>query len=374
VRFLFIDANYPAFLSEVYRSHRGLHREPYARQVATIHEGLFGEAPFQAAALRALGHEAEVVVTNAHDAQAAWAKEHAVQTRTYRGDLSVRLRQGLVPWLERKPRETNWEIVFQQVRSYGPDVLYVEIMDSIPAPVVRELTSLVRISIAQIAAPIPANAYLGYDLILSSIPTFVEDLRRQGATAAPLPLAFEPSVLDAVPAGDRDIAVSFVGSVGPSHPERSEVLAKIASSVGLDVFTQDPGPLRELDGVSVHRPTFGRDMYAVLRRSRITINAHAPWAGPDANNLRMYEATGMAALLLTDARRNLGDLFEIGSEVVAYQSPREAAEIAATLLGRTDEIKGIADAGQRRTLREHTWSDRMLLVSQLVERLPALSG
>ena len=40
-----------------------------------------------------------------------------------------------------------------------------------------------------------------------------------------------------------------------------------------------------------------------------------------ANNMRLYEATGVGALLVTDWKENLGEMFEPGKEVVAYRSP-----------------------------------------------------
>jgi spore maturation protein CgeB len=109
-------------------------------------------------------------------------------------------------------------------------------------------------------------------------------------------------------------------------------------------------------------------MYEVLARSRVTLNSHAVWAGPDANNLRLYEATGMGALLVTDDRRTLSDLFAVGAEVVAYRSPGEAAELVRYFLDHPAEAERIAAAGQARTLRDHTWRDRMERVVELVRR------
>src|SRR5437764_8907748 len=63
---------------------------------------------------------------------------------------------------------------------------------------------------------------------------------------------------------------------------------------------------------------WGLDMYSVLAQSRITLNRHGEVAGGYAANMRMFEATGAGALLVTDSGKNLSELFEPGREVVTY--------------------------------------------------------
>ena len=68
---------------------------------------------------------------------------------------------------------------------------------------------------------------------------------------------------------------------------------------------------------------WGREMFAIFRRSQIVINQHIGIAGDFANNMRLYEATGCGAALVTDRKDNLHELFEVGSEVVDYGDPAE---------------------------------------------------
>jgi spore maturation protein CgeB len=109
-------------------------------------------------------------------------------------------------------------------------------------------------------------------------------------------------------------------------------------------------------------------MYRSLARSRITINRHINVAENYANNMRLYEATGVGAMLLTDKKDNLGDLFEIGKEVVAYTSVDEAIELIQYYLEHSNEANEIALAGQRRTLSEHTYEHRMKELLPLLDR------
>ena len=73
----------------------------------------------------------------------------------------------------------------------------------------------------------------------------------------------------------------------------------------------------------------------------------------------MYEATGVGTLLLTKQKDNLGKLFEVGKEVVAYSSMEEAAELIRYYILHPDEARIIARAGQARTLRDHSYQRRM---------------
>jgi glycosyltransferase involved in cell wall biosynthesis len=103
-------------------------------------------------------------------------------------------------------------------------------------------------------------------------------------------------------------------------------------------------------------PVFGLEMYQVLSRLKIGLNAHGP--STYASNMRLFETTGVGTCLLTDWKPNLPDLFEPDSEVVDYRSPEEAVEKARYLLDHPAEREAIATAGQRRTLRDHTYTQR----------------
>jgi spore maturation protein CgeB len=112
---------------------------------------------------------------------------------------------------------------------------------------------------------------------------------------------------------------------------------------------------------------WGREMYQVLRDSEITINHHGdilPWA----NNLRLFEATGVGTFLITDWRSNLSTLFEPGSEVAAYRDENEAKEMIEHFLERREERGRMAERAHQRTLREHTYDQRMAEVVELVRR------
>ena len=110
------------------------------------------------------------------------------------------------------------------------------------------------------------------------------------------------------------------------------------------------------------------DMYRALARSRVTLNRHINVAENNANNMRLYEATGVGSMLITDMKDNLGELFEIGKEIVAYSSKEEAVEQINYYLSHPAEAETISRAGQARTLAEHTYRHRMEELMPILER------
>ena len=109
-------------------------------------------------------------------------------------------------------------------------------------------------------------------------------------------------------------------------------------------------------------------MYRVLAQSRIAVNRHGDFADGSAANMRMFEATGVGALLVTESATNLSDFFESGREVVAYDGVDDLVEKIRHFLKHDEERRRVAAAGQRRTLTEHTYGHR---IRQLVRMLEA---
>jgi spore maturation protein CgeB len=108
-------------------------------------------------------------------------------------------------------------------------------------------------------------------------------------------------------------------------------------------------------------------MYQVLRDSFVTLNHHGDVL-PYANNLRLFEATGVGTLLVTDWKANLHEMFEPGKEVVAYRTSEECAEMIQYYLEHDKKREAIASAGQQRTLRDHTYYNRMQVLVDIVRK------
>jgi hypothetical protein len=388
LKFLILNWDYPAFLSHLYRRNPGLHRQSYAQQRDVRAASLFGVADFYSSNLRKLGHEAWDVHVNNAFAQVAWARQQGLRTqhsratmRQLRGALQYgrrlaartplrRLKPLLRPVLESLDTSSHG-ILAAQIRYYQPDVLLNQAMHAIDGQFLRGMKGHVRLLIGQLAAPVPNIRDLGvYDLMISSLPNLIEHFRSLGVPSELHRLAFEPAVLQRLGPRTSEIPVSFVGSLSPDHRERVGLLERLCTAVDLAVW--GPG----VDGLARDSPirshyrgsAWGIEMYEILNSSRITVNHHIGVAERYANNMRLFEATGVGTLLVTDQKANLEQLFEPGKELLAYRTPEECSEMIAYYLERDVDRETIARAGQQRALREHTYYQRMRELLEIVHR------
>jgi len=110
-------------------------------------------------------------------------------------------------------------------------------------------------------------------------------------------------------------------------------------------------------------------MYQVLRRSRITLNSHIDLAGREAGNMRLFEATGTGAFLLTDFKDNLDTLFAPDREVAVWRSVDHCLDTIDRYLENEDARSAVAQAGQAGTLSRHTYRHRASEILELVQTI-----
>lgn len=118
---------------------------------------------------------------------------------------------------------------------------------------------------------------------------------------------------------------------------------------------------------NVQPPMFGIEMFELLKRSKICLNIHGDIATDDAANMRLFEATGMGCCLVTDWKKNMCTLFDDGKEVVTYQNIEDCVDKLKWLLNHPDKIKDIAEAGQKRCLKDHTISMRAQRIYDIIK-------
>ncbi len=369
MRFLVINTDYTAFLQWLYGTHSGLSRESYERQLAVHAESAFGVAAIYAKYLRRLGHRAVEVHANNPFAQMAWARENGLGLPLWRR-WGVGLRKGVMPW-PRRSAEWMDDVLAVQIESFVPDVVVNLDVRAFGSSFFAPIKSHLRLLVGQHAATaLPGSSdWDAYDLMISSFPPTVDWFRRRGVVAEPHSLGFDPEVRGLVDQPERDVPVSFVGSFSGVHRSRLEFLDTVCGMADVAIWGPESGAI---DGYSRVReahmgPAWGLDMYRALARSKITLNHHGDVA-PFANNFRLYEATGMGAMLITDWKPDLEQKFAERQEVAAYRTAEECVEIIRYYLESDAEREDIARAGERRTLRDHNYSERMRELTEIVAR------
>ncbi len=347
MRVLIVDTCYPAFLDAHYGRHEGLASRPYDEQWRALMATHFGTADAYSHFLRALGHEAHEVVVNCAPLQQAWADEHGL---------------GVV---------SHEQILLAQVDDYRPDVVYLQNLHVLSDETMAELRSRDPLVAGQIASTAPTDDRLrSFDLLLTSFPHFVERFRALGVLAEYFRIGFDPRVLTDLGEVPPAHPIVFVGALNAFHHRAgNRVLARAARSLpvqfwGYDLRGRPPwSPLRR----RYNGQAWGIEMFRLLASARVVLNRHIGEAGEYANNMRLYEATGVGSLLITDAKTNLAELFEPGHEVVTYANAEELVREARRYLADDDARREIAAAGHARTLRDHTYAIRMQELATILE-------
>jgi spore maturation protein CgeB len=371
MKFLILNADYAEFLYWLYAQQPGLESQPYEHQIRARNESLFGTADFYSSNIRKLGHEVWDIHVNNEFIQKAWADEHGLRVDSGQR-WQFRLRRGIVPWVSRVTnRQWVYQIMTAQIKHYKPDVLLNQAMNYVSNDFLREARPHVKLLVGEHAAtrlPETEN-WSVYDLVISSFPPTLDWFRSKGVPAELNRLGFEPRVLSYLRDGERTIPISFVGSFHPVHSTRVEWLEYLSSISQLKIWSPQANHLPDSSPIlrSYVGSAWGIEMYQVLRDSFLTLNHHGD-VPAYANNCRLFEATGVGTLLVTDWKENLHEMFEPGKEVVSYHTPEECAEKIQYYLEHEDEREEIARAGQQRTLRDHTYYQRMQELVDIVER------
>jgi spore maturation protein CgeB len=393
MRILVLNADYPRFLDWFYRRHPGLESASYAAQMLARSASLFGVGDFYSRNFAALGHPAAEIHVNNPWLQSAWAREHGM---AFAPPEATAARRALPGWLQRavtpfKPmlrplaRKVGLSpkldlqsetILLAQIEEFRPDLVLNQDIFYADTRLMRRIKSVGSpILIGQLGIePSRGEDWTVYDLMISQLPATVEFFRALGVRAEVSHLAFEPSVLGALPAAaEPDVDISFVGTVSADHRQRIALLEAVAKRHDLKLWGNLP---RSLPAASpLHRcfqgEVWGADMYQVLQRSRITLNSHIDFAGREAGNMRLFEATGVGAFLLTDFKDNLHTLFAPDREVAVWRSIDDCLKAIDHYLGDDNSRAAISHAGQARTMAQHTFRHRVSEILGFVEQVRA---
>jgi spore maturation protein CgeB len=368
LRILVVDPYYPAFLAAHYREQPGLEEASYEEQLDALMARRFGTSDAYSHNLERLGHRAAEVVPNCVPLQTAWAAEHR---RARLPRKAAALARG--PGAQTFTRLALQSVLKAQVESFSPDVVYFQNLSFPTDALLSRLRAQRRLIVGQIASPAPPDDRLRrFDLLITSFPHFVDRFRALGVDAEYLPLAFDERLAEMGRADEeRNYPVVFVGGVDPRvHAAGTVLLERVAEAADLRVWgygADSLGPDSPLRS-RFEGEAWGLDMYAVLSQAAIVVNRHIDVAEGLANNMRLFEATGCGALLITEAAPNLRDLFEPGKEVVTYAGRDELVEAVRHYSHEQGERLAIARAGRERTLRDHSYARR---IEQLAEMLEA---
>lgn len=405
MRFTYLTTAYPAYLKLFYKRRPELRQAPFADQYAALLEDGFAWHGAWSAALPQHGYEVQEIIANATPLQFAWARENNCPLPALRSKTAIALRQ---------------------VEQWNPDVVLIDNLVVFTGGFIAQLRQRcprVRVVLGFSGSESYDLDTLGsLDVLLSPIRSYISRYENMGYRARYLPHAFNSAVLRQLPnRAPVDEVVIFVGGLiraSGYHFKREQLLEEIVQVLPLRIFSSqaeltplgdllDTGmrralyylmqllgasgvptdklrrlpvigraslwkhaPLRQINTVlypQMSPALYGKEFYETQRKSAVTLNVQGDNALQEAVNMRLFEVTGVGGCLLTDAKNNLGELFEIDREIVTFNSAAECVEKARWLLDHPAEREAIAQAGHRRTMRDHTFSQRGSMLVAIIQ-------
>ena len=326
----------------------------------------FGTNNIYSSILEKMGISCREIVINSKRLQFSWLKNHQSSK------LKVFTRWKKLSSLNWK---TNWQedILLDQIDFYKPDIVYFQDPFIANPSLVKKLKDKKCKIVGQIASPLPGNEILcEFDLILSSLPNLVAQIRDCGVKSEFLPIGFDTRLVGKFEQVTRDIPISFVGGISPRHPT---TIPMLEAAYEINNSLQIYGYGREF--IPKSSPIFnnhlgnawGNEMFKILSRSQVTLNRHIDVSQQFANNMRLFEATGMGALLLTDYKINISQYFVVGEEIMVYNNMADLQNILKNLFANEFELSIKAMRGQKRTLTDHNYENVMIKLINYLEKL-----
>lgn len=184
-------------------------------------------------------------------------------------------------------------------------------------------------------------------------------LSERGITSMHIANGFD-SFLEYREIGHRD-EVTFVGA---AYDNRIEVLSAVheagerVRAYGRD-WSHDWRDRartwnRPRPDIPASRDVSRSDAYGIMKGSLANINIHF---NQDGFAMRTFEVPGVGGVQLID-RPDVDQHFDVGTEVLVYESPEELVELSAKVRRDTAWANRIREAGQKRTLAQHTMVHR----------------
>lgn len=328
--------------------------------------------------MQACGNSSQEIIPDFKPLQLMWAKENGIRysNNTWQTD-----------------------IVLAQIAKYKPDIIYFQDIHALPREVkltLKRKFPFIKLLILfrgfpNLSTDFAKTEFSFADLIFVGSPILIEKLK---STSLPKPHLmyhyFDPRILEHI--NTKQIYdFTFLGTTGYAqngHSQRYWSLIKLINKTKIELWAEEytwatDNYNRKLDKASYLKSVnfevdkapeypisflfpdkchgsnnavnenFGLKMYDNLAKSKITFNKHCNAAENEADNMRLFQATGLGTCLLTENSKNIKDLFN-EDEIITYNSIDECVEKVNYYLNNDNERNNITKKGQLRTLKDHT--------------------
>ena len=374
LKFLQIHTFYDQYLEPFYTNNSQLKKASYNSQIeALINDGFSGIHIFSPY-MKDLNYETQLIIANNIFSQQRWVAESSC------------------PSIHIKDEESMLLTIRYQVEKFQPDILYLSQPIYFDSKFIRSLSWKPSLVIGWRASNIPEHTdWSEFDLILSCLSNLRRVALKLGARNTE---HFYPGFPSKMYHKIRNIKPQYdVGFTGTwttnKHPRRNYLLNHIAEnasnscnpySCGFYLLCE-PGSLTpDVEKYNLGS-RFGLSMYQALRSARIIFDARGiieiknafgqssiDLADNETANMRIFEATGCGAFLLTEHFDSLNQLFTIGKEIETYQNEKDLIDKIRYYLAHPDQREIISRNGLERCLKEYSMEKRATEFDRIIQK------
>ncbi|MBQ4284559.1 MAG: glycosyltransferase [Lachnospira sp.] len=163
---------------------------------------------------------------------------------------------------------------------------------------------------------------------------------------------------DGARTNNKALVSQYYVSVKVAEQERLRLLKMLSDNFNVDFYTRSD--TSSMPGIN--NRGFARsldEMPIIFNRSKINLNITAK-SIRSGLSLRVFDVLGCGGFLITNYQAELPEFFEIGKDLVAYDSPESLKELCAYYLAHDDERMEIARNGYEKVKKLHTYQTRLL--------------
>lgn len=158
----------------------------------------------------------------------------------------------------------------------------------------------------------------------------------------------------------KALVAQYYLSVKVAEQERLRMLRMLSDNFNVDIYTGS-----DTSGMpDIHNRGFAKsltEMPLIFNNSKININITAK-SIRSGLSLRIFDVLGCGGFLITNYQAELPEFFEIGKDLVAYESETHLKELCSYYLEHDDERKEIARHGYETIKKYHTYDIRVLQI------------
>jgi spore maturation protein CgeB len=376
IKFLRISSVYPGFLKIISKSVNK--EDTYDELLKKVFNQKYSVSNYLSLELNKIDYECNEIIYNFKKLQNKWIKKN---------NLNI----------------SNDEILYHQIKYYNPDVLFIGDVKLLDKNFVNKIKKICKPKLilcfhcAPLSKKLLSNLKFA-DAVVTCTKGYkieIENITKKKTLLMHHAFSEEMKInLDT----EREIDVCFIGSLFLSdklHINRVELIYGliknfknsfiainfskyfaleflvffIRSMIKID-FIKDLKIFYKIFFIYFfsQKPVFGKNMYSVLRKSKILVNQHiedTDYAG----NMRLFEGTGSGCLMITDHKKELEKLFIIDEEVITYKNSDELFKKIEIYLQNLTELKKIAKKGQEKTMSNHNYSNRINELDYFIKKL-----